>query len=85
MKRIDIYYGGDHYSVGGRQLEELQQEIESGLSSGAYWLEANDGEGSERQAFLLVTPGVPITVVPIPDESSEIATDVWRPEDAYET
>ena len=27
MKRIDIRYGGDVYSVGGRDFEELRQEI----------------------------------------------------------
>lgn len=85
MKRIDIHYGGDHYSVGGRHLEDLQREIEAGLSSGAHWLSANDGEGNRRQAFLLLTPGVPIAVIPTPDESSEVSTDVWRPEEIYET
>ena len=48
MKRIDIYYGGDHYSVGGRRIEDLRAEIEAGLKAGTYWLEVNDGEGAMR-------------------------------------
>jgi len=85
MKRIDIQYGGDHYSVGGRQLEDLQQEIETGLASGVHWLAVNDGEGNRRQAFLLLTPGVPLTVIPIPSDPSENGVDKWNPDDVYET
>lgn len=78
MKRIDIYYGGDHYSIGGRRLEDLCQEVEAGLAGGVHWLEVNDGEGMMRTAHLLVTPGVPLAIVPIPDESPPLAPDeVW--------
>lgn len=76
MKRIDIVYGGEHYSVGGRDLAELRSEIEKGLRSGIHWLEVNDGEGATRTAYLALTPGTPIAVVPIPDsESSAAGTD----------
>lgn len=68
MKRIDIYYGGEHYSVGGRDVEEVRQEIADGLASGPRWLEVNDGEGEARTAYLLLSAGVPVAVVPIPDE-----------------
>ena len=87
MKRIDIYYGGEHYSVGGRRLEELQREIETGLRSGMHWLEVNDGEGTRRQAFLMLTPGVQLTVVPIPDPDpgAEISGDGWDPAGAPES
>lgn len=68
MKRIDIYYGGDHFSVGGRRLDDMKREIESGLAGGAHWLEVNDGEGMKRTAFLLITPGVPLAIVPVPGE-----------------
>ena len=71
MKRIDIYYGGEHYSVGGRDLEEVQEEIVEGLASAPRWLEVNDGEGDVRTAYLLLSPGVPLAVVPIPDEYPE--------------
>ena len=75
MKRIDIYYGGDHYSVGGRRLEDLRAEIEAGLGAGTYWLEVNDGEGEMRAAHLLLSPGVALAVVPVPDEEPGPAPD----------
>lgn len=68
MKRIDIYYGGEHYSVGGRDIDDLRAEIEAGLDAGTYWLEVNDGEGQMRKALLLLSPGVALAVVPVPDE-----------------
>lgn len=69
MKRIDIYYGGEHYSVGGRDVEEVRQEIVEGVAAGPRWLEVNDGEGDVRTAYLLLSPGIALAVVPIPDES----------------
>jgi len=71
MKRIDIRYGGDVYSVGGRNFEELQQEILDGLDEGKYWLTVNDGEGMRRDAQLLITPGVSICLIPIPNPDEE--------------
>ena len=68
MKRIDIYYGGEHYSVGGRDVAEVRDEIAEGITSGPRWLEVNDGEGDVRTAYLLLSPGVALTLVPIPDE-----------------
>ena len=75
MKRIDIYYGGDHYSVGGRRIDDLRAEIEAGLAAGTYWLEVNDGEGAMRRALLLLSPGVPLAVVPVPDEDPAASPD----------
>jgi hypothetical protein len=69
MKRIDIHYDGEHYSVGGRRFEDLRREVEEGLAKGFHWLEVNDGEGMMRVAHLLITPGVPLAIVPIPDEA----------------
>ncbi len=68
MKRVDIEYGGRLYSVGGRDPEELMREIEDGLVTGRHWMRVNDGEGMRRDALLLITPGVPIAIVPIPGE-----------------
>src|SRR5918994_1399837 len=48
-------------------LSELQEEILTGLSTGGYWLTANDGEGERREAHLLLHPGVPLTLIPVPD------------------
>jgi len=69
MKRIDIHYGGQNYSVGGRSVEQLRQEIADGMVSGVHWLTVNDGEGQRRDAHLLITPGVTFALIPIPDES----------------
>ena len=66
MKRIDIRYGGDVYSVGGRDLEELRQEILTGLDSGKYWLTSTTARGCGGTPQLLITPGVPICLIPIP-------------------
>lgn len=68
MKRIDIDYGGQLYSIGNRDLTDLQREISDGIRSGDYWLHVNDGEGQRRDAYLHLGPGVAITVIPIPDE-----------------
>lgn len=68
MKRIDILYGGQIYSVGGRALEDLRAEIESGLAGDRpAWIIVNDGEGELRPAHLLLQRGVPISLIPIPD------------------
>lgn len=79
MKRIDIIYGGEHYSVGGRDLADLRREIEEGLAGGIHWLEVNDGEGAMRRAFLSLTPGTPISIIPIPDEGQVAEGDRWEP------
>ena len=75
MKRIDIVYGGELYSVGGREFEEVRQEVVDGTADGPSWLRVNDGEGMRREAYLLLSPGVPIALVPVPDDDVEIADD----------
>lgn len=70
MKRIDIVYGGERYSVGNRDADALREEIAAGVARGVHWLEVNDGDGAARAAFLLLSSGVPVAVIPIPDEPS---------------
>ena len=36
MKRIDIVYGGELYSVGGREFEEVRQEVADGIADGTF-------------------------------------------------
>jgi hypothetical protein len=67
MKRIDLHYGGTLYSVGGRELDDLQAEISS-MSSEGGWLLVNDGEGARRDSYLWVTTGVPLALIPVPEE-----------------
>lgn len=68
MKRIDIHYGGEVYSVGGRTLEDLKSEIMTGIASGTHWMIVNDGEGRRRDAHLLLSAGTHIALIPIPDD-----------------
>ncbi|MEO6199920.1 MAG: hypothetical protein ABIX44_02025 [Cryobacterium sp.] len=64
MNRIDIVYGSRPYSLGGRSLDSIQEEISSALDSGRpYWLRVNSGEGRIEDAYLLILPGIPIAVV----------------------
>ena len=72
MKRIDVYYGGHLYSLGGRELADVQAEIAACHDTGG-WLLVNDGEGARRDAYLWLTRGTPIALVPIPDEPAEDA------------
>ncbi|WP_211217891.1 hypothetical protein [Microbacterium luticocti] len=84
MKRIDIVYGGQLYSVGGRDLEELMDEIAEGVRVGGRWLRVNDGEGFRRDALLLLGPGIPIGVIPVPADAAltepagDLADDLGR-------
>ena len=64
MNRIDIVYGGRPYSLSGRTLQSIQDEIDSAIASGRpYWLRVNSGEGRVEDAYLLVAPGIPVAVV----------------------
>ena len=67
MQRIDISYGGEHYSTGDRTFEQLSAEIREALSEGVGWIAVNDGEGARRVAHLLITPGVPLALIPVPE------------------
>jgi hypothetical protein len=69
MKRIDVEYGGQIYRTGHHDVAALKAEISDGIRSGSHWLEASDTEGQGHIAFLHLSPGVPIAVVPIPDEA----------------
>jgi hypothetical protein len=75
MKRIDIHYGGQLYSVGDRDIDALLAEVVEGMQRGGTWLKVNDGEGARRDAFLLLGPGVPIGVIPIPGDRGPDVTE----------
>lgn len=71
MKRIDVYYDGHLYSVGERELEDLQRIVHDGHAGPGTWLLVNDGEGTRRDAYLWIAAGTSIALVPIPDEQVE--------------
>jgi len=71
VNRIDIVYGGRPYSLSGRTLESIQEEIGSAVSSGRpRWLRVNSGEGRIEDAYLLVAPGIAIAVVNVKPNSN---------------
>jgi hypothetical protein len=71
MKRIDVYYDGHVYSVGERDIEDIQRTVSEGQTGPGAWLLVNDGEGTRRDAYLWISSGTSIALVPIPDEEPE--------------
>jgi hypothetical protein len=74
MKRINMVYGGISYSIGRRDLDDLQNEIASALKKGdPYWLMVNHGEGMPQETRLLITRGVDLALIPVaePEQSPE--------------
>ncbi|HEV7951423.1 MAG TPA: hypothetical protein VGP24_16800 [Glaciihabitans sp.] len=73
MKRINILYDGIHYSLASRDLDQLKAEVLSGMTSGEpFWLRVNHGEGSWREADILISPGVGISLMGIdPPDSAD--------------
>jgi hypothetical protein len=66
MKRINILYDGKQYSVSGRDVDEVKEEIRSAVESAVpTWLEVNVGEGKYKRADILLSPGVTVAVVGI--------------------
>lgn len=82
MKRVNILYGGNQYSVGQADVELIKREIEAAYTAGGHrWITVNFGEGRPQPAELLVGPGISISLIPIPgelapDEQGEIAGDL---------
>jgi hypothetical protein len=66
VKRINILYAGKQYSISGRDLEEVKEEIRSAVETAVpSWLEVNVGEGRYKRADILLSPGVDVTVIGI--------------------
>jgi len=67
VKRIDVHYDGNLYTISNRELAEVQEEIAAAQREGG-WLLVNNGEGTRRDAYIWVRGGIPIALVPIPAE-----------------
>jgi hypothetical protein len=66
MKRINIMYAGKQYSISGRDVDEVKEEIRAAVESAVpTWMEVNVGEGKYKRADILLSPGVDIAVVGI--------------------
>lgn len=69
MKRVNILYDGAQYSVGQADVDAIKQAIEEAHASGtARWIRVNFGEGRPQPADLLVGPGIPVSIIPIPSD-----------------
>ncbi|HSO68377.1 MAG TPA: hypothetical protein VLQ67_01940 [Arachnia sp.] len=80
MIRVDIVYGGAQYSLGGRSLESVQNEVDTALESGKpYWMRVNSGGGRFEDAYLLIVPGIPFAILnvkPTSNNGSDIDLEV---------
>jgi hypothetical protein len=66
MKRINILYAGKQYSVSGRDVDDVKEEIRSAAAATEpTWLEVNVGEGKFKQASILMGPGIEVAVIGI--------------------
>ncbi|SDY46847.1 hypothetical protein [Herbiconiux ginsengi] len=66
MKRINILYDGKQYSVSGRDVDEVKEEIRAAVESAVpTWLEVNVGEGKYKRADILLSPGIAVAVIGI--------------------
>jgi hypothetical protein len=72
MKRVDIVYGGQQYSLAGRSIESIQAEISRAFTEGTpYWLRVNSGGGRFEDAYLLIAPGIPFAALNVKAESGD--------------
>lgn len=66
MKRINIIYGGEQYTIGDADPELIKADIAKAIISGRpFWLRVNHGEGTVRAADLLITAGTAISLMGI--------------------
>jgi hypothetical protein len=74
VNRVEIIYGGQPYSLGGRSLDSIQTEIEGAVASGhPWWLKVNSGGGRFEDAYLLITPGTSIALLDVRPDGEEFA------------
>lgn len=66
MKRINIGYNGQVYSIGETDLDQLKAQIASAVGGDPLWLSVNYGEGRLQTAQILVGRGIPISLMPVP-------------------
>jgi hypothetical protein len=70
MKRIGIIYAGRDFSIGESDFERMRETIDAAQRTGvATWITVNHGEGRPQPAELLVGPGIPIVLMPIPADA----------------
>jgi hypothetical protein len=66
VKRINIIYGGEQYTIADADPEVIKADITQAITSGSpFWLRVNHGEGTVRAADLLITAGTAISLMGI--------------------
>jgi hypothetical protein len=66
VKRINISYGGEHYTIADSDPDDVKEQINQALIAGKpFWLRVNHGEGTVRAADILITAGTAISIVGI--------------------
>lgn len=76
MNRIDIVYGGKPYSLGGRSIASIQDEIGAAIAAGVpYWINVNSGEGHYEDAYLLIAPGISVAMVNVKPNGDSTEAD----------
>ncbi|KQQ06247.1 MULTISPECIES: hypothetical protein [unclassified Rathayibacter] len=66
MKRVEITYGGQPYSLHDTTAAEVRESVEKALDgSASRWLSVNQGEGEPRETSILITPGVAFAVADV--------------------
>lgn len=66
MKRINIGYEGQMYSVGEADLEELKARILAAAQGEPTWVRVQYGEGRPQPAEILLGPGIAVSLMPVP-------------------
>ncbi|RNE62096.1 hypothetical protein [Cryobacterium tepidiphilum] len=74
MKRVEVHYQGRIYSIPDTSMESVRDTVDHALrGSGSHWLQVQNGEGLGQDAFILITPGIPISIVnPTPSGTSDL-------------
>ncbi|MEV1129988.1 hypothetical protein [Agromyces sp. NPDC049794] len=76
MKRIAIIYGGREFSIGQQDFDRMKSDVEAAHRDGrSVWVRVNYGEGRPQPADILVGPGIPIALLPIPDDPPTAADE----------
>ena len=78
LKRINIRYAGEHFTLANRELSDVQAEIDTAIAEGrTLWLRVNRGEGAYQPADLLITASTPIALmgVELPPEDAAASDD----------
>jgi hypothetical protein len=71
VKRIDVLYGGSHYSIGGEDYDVIKAAITAAANGDPTWITINHGEGRPQPAELLIGPGIPVALLPISSDDDQ--------------